>query len=82
MRTTLTIDQDIAVQLEHIRRSGKGSLKQIVNDLLRAGLQNTKNHPQTRKTRHTKSVHLGHCLIDSIDDVSEALSIAEGEDFR
>ena len=82
MRTTLTIDDDIAVQLERMRRSGKGSLKQIVNDLLRAGLKNARAQPQTRKTHSTKSVRLGRCLIGSIDDVSEALSVAEGEDFR
>ena len=75
MRTTLTIDDDIAVQLERMRCSGKGSLKQIVNDLLRAGLKNAHARPQTRKTHSTKSVRLGRCLIGSIDDVSEALSV-------
>jgi hypothetical protein len=82
MRTTLTIDDDIAVQLERMRRSGKGSLKQIVNDLLRAGLKNIHAQPPRRKTDRTRSVRLGRCLIGSIDDITEALSLAEGEDFR
>ena len=34
------------------------------------------------KPYSTKSVRLGRCLIGSIDDISEALSVAEGEDFR
>ena len=76
----ITIDDDIAVQLEDIRRSGKGSLKQIVNDLLRTGLKRA--NPQVRHTHRTKEVRLGRCLIDSIDDVSQALSIAEEEDAR
>lgn len=78
----ITIDDDIAVQLEDIRRSGKGSLKQIVNDLLRTGLKRTNVQPQGRHTHRTKEVRLGRCLIDSIDDVSQALSIAEEEDAQ
>ncbi len=82
MRTTLTIDDDVAVQLERLRRSGKGSLKQIVNDLLREGLQSKEALPPKRKAHRTRSVRLGGCLIGSLDDVSEALAVAEGEDFR
>jgi len=81
MRITLTIDEDIAAQLEDIRRSGKGSLKQIVNDLLRTGLKRANVQP-ARHTHHTKEVRLGGCRIDSIDDVSQALSIAEEEDAQ
>ena len=76
----ITIDDDIAAQLEDIRRSGKGSLKQITNDLLRTGLKRANGQPQARHTHHTKEVRLGSCLIDSIDDVAQALSIAEEED--
>lgn len=78
----ITIDDDIAVQLEDIRRSGKGSLKQIVNDLLRTGLKRANVQPKVHHTHRTKEVRLGRCLIDSIDDVSQALSIAEEEDAR
>ena len=77
----ITIDDDIAAQLEDIRRSGKGSLKQIVNDLLRTGLKRANVQP-ARPTHRTKEVRLGRCLINSIDDVSQALSIAEEEDAR
>lgn len=82
MRITLTIDDDIAAQLEDIRRNGKGSLKQIVNDLLRTGLKGANVQPQAPHTHRTKEVRLGGCLIDSIDDVAQALSIAEGEDAQ
>ncbi len=37
---------------------------------------------QGRPTHRTKEVQLGRCLIDSMDDVSQALSIAEEEDAR
>lgn len=41
MRTTLTIEEDVAALLEReMRRTGK-PLKQVVNRLLRSGLQQT-----------------------------------------
>lgn len=38
MRTTLTLDPDVAAALERRRRERGTGLKQEVNDLLRAGL--------------------------------------------
>ena len=39
MRTTLTIDDDVAVRIEERRRRDGQSLKQVVNALLREGLR-------------------------------------------
>ena len=39
MRTTLTIDDDIAARIEERRRRDGKSLKQVINLLLRAGLR-------------------------------------------
>ena len=39
MRTTLTIDDDIAVRIEERRRRDGQSLKQVINLLLREGLR-------------------------------------------
>lgn len=39
MRTTLTIDDDIAVQIEERRRLTGHSLKRVINGLLRAGMR-------------------------------------------
>ena len=38
MRTTLTIDPDVAKKIEQERRRTQRSLKDIINDALRAGL--------------------------------------------
>ena len=78
----MTIDDDVAAQLERLRPTGKGSLKQLVNDLLRAGLESKKTQPAKRRRQRTKSVNLGKCLIGRVDDVAEVLAVAEGEDFR
>ena len=39
MRTTLTIEPDVAVEIEKRRRLPGNSLKQVVNGLLRKGLR-------------------------------------------
>jgi len=38
MRTTLTLDDDLAAQLRELAHRRKTSFKQVVNDLLRRGL--------------------------------------------
>ena len=39
MRTTLTLEPDVAVAVEERRRLSGNSLKRVVNDLLRRGLR-------------------------------------------
>ena len=38
MRTTLTLDDDVAAALERLRRARDASLKDVVNEVLRRGL--------------------------------------------
>jgi hypothetical protein len=38
MRTTITLDDDVAARLQHIARERRISFKEAVNDTLRAGL--------------------------------------------
>ena len=82
MRTTLTIDRDVAVQIERMRQEENVSLKEVVNRLLRQGLQAGADKKPRAQAIRTKTVDLGRCLIGSIDDVAEALSLGEGEGFR
>ncbi len=82
MRTTLTLDSDVAVQLERLRKVRKTSLKALVNEALRAGLQQLATPPARRKPYRTPAVSGGRCLVDSLDDVAEVLAVAEGEDYK
>jgi hypothetical protein len=82
MRTTLTIDDDVASLLERIRRNRKVTFKAAVNEALRRGLRDMAAPPRLAKPYRTRAVGLGRCLVGSLDDISEALAIAEGEDFR
>lgn len=77
MRTTLTLDEDVASLLNReVRRSGE-SLKQVVNRFLRLGL-NASKHP-TRKPFRVKPLNLG---LPPFEKVEELLEYLEGPDHR
>jgi hypothetical protein len=82
VRTTLTLDDDVARLLEQIRRRRGATLKQVVNDALREGLPRLEAPRRARSRHETKSVSLGGCLIGDVNDVAEALAVAEGDGFR
>jgi len=82
MRTTLTLDDDVAAALEQMRETRKASLKELVNQALREGLKQMRAPPKRGEPFHTQPAILGRLRIGSIDDVAEALSIAEGESFK
>jgi hypothetical protein len=82
MRTTLTIDEDVAAQLEHLRRSRDMSLKELINDALRRGLRELSTKPKTKKPFRTCTVDVGTVFIDNIDNIAEVLAIAEGEAYK
>ncbi|HWY89340.1 MAG TPA: hypothetical protein VNY31_01580 [Solirubrobacteraceae bacterium] len=77
MRTTLTLDDDVAAAIERRRQDLRHSLKQEVNDLIRAGLTHVEQEqPETPRFR-VEPLPVGELLVP-IDDVSTALDIAEG----
>ena len=82
MRTTLTLEDDVAALLSRVQKARKLGLKEAVNDGLRNGLKQMLGPAGPPKPFKTKSVDLGRCLIGNLDDVAEALAAAEGEGFR
>ena len=78
MRTTLTLDDDVAVRLERLRRNGR-TLKDVVNEALRAGLDalDERGRPVVRKS-YTTPMDLGRPLVDNVDDVWGVLDAIEG----
>jgi hypothetical protein len=81
MRTTLTIDDDIAVRLERLRRERDTNLKDVVNDALRHGLDSIEKPPKARKPFTLKTYDCGEPLIP-LDNVAEALALLEGEEYK
>lgn len=76
MRTTLSLDDDVARLLEKQMRDSGKSLKETVNHLLRAGLMSTK-HPVRKKFVVTPRA-LGLPPGLSYDNVEELLEHLEG----
>ena len=81
MRTTLTLDDDVAVQLERLRRARNASLKDLVNDALRRGLREMSAKPKKREPFRTQTFDMGPFLVN-IDNVAEAIAYAEGEAYK
>ena len=81
MRTTLTLDDDVAVQIERLRKERDLNLKDVVNEALRRGLRDLQKPPAERKPFRTKTYNMGRPLID-IDNVAEAIAFVEGDDFK
>ena len=82
MRTTLTIDDDVAAELEQLRRTRDATLKDLINEALRRGLREITSAPKRRKPFRTRSFHTGGVLVKSIDSTAELLAEIEGEAFR
>jgi hypothetical protein len=82
MRTTLTLDDDVAAALERLRKTRKTGLKALVNEVLREGLKQMHARPIRRERFHTRPVDLGRLRIGGLDNIGEALAIAEGEPFK
>jgi len=80
MRTTLTLDDDVAAQLRRLRARRDRSFRQLVNDVLRAGLAGLEREAPARRGPFTRVVDLGRLRLPQLDDVSEALAVAEGDD--
>ena len=83
MRTTLTLDDDVAAAVERRRRELDHTLKQEINDLLRAGLDRMEANEQSAQITpfRVEPFDTGGLLID-ITDVSAALEAAEGPWYK
>jgi ribbon-helix-helix CopG family protein len=81
MRTTLTIDTDVAASLERLRKTRNASLKDLINEALRRGIKDMTARPKPREPFRTRAVDVGEVLVP-VDNISEALAVAEGESFR
>ena len=78
MRTTLTLDDDVAAQLEAYRSKQELSFKDAVNSALRRGLSEL-NRRKARKPFRTKPLDMGPCLIPSLDNIWEVLDEVEDD---
>jgi Arc/MetJ family transcription regulator len=81
MRTTIVIDDDIIISVKRIAASRGESKKKVINDLLRKGLERRKDDKGTA-LYETAGADLGACRYPHMDDISEVLAVAEGEEHK
>jgi hypothetical protein len=84
MRTTLTLEDDVATELERLRRARREPFKQTVNEVLRAGIVALRSRKEQRPEVRfrTETASLGKPRLKSLDDISEVLAYGEGEEHR
>ncbi len=82
MRTTLTLDDDVAAMLQRIQKKTDATFKEVVNEALRHGLERM-SHPGAARPRFTtRPVDLGRCYFPNLDNTWEVLAEAEGESWK
>lgn len=82
MRTTLTLDDDVAARLKAAVRKRRLPFKVLVNEALRSGLEAMERPAAAREPFTTTGFDLGPSLVGSLDNVEEVLSRVEGEGHR
>lgn len=78
MRTTLTLDPDVAIKAKRGAAKLHRPFKEIVNAALRIGLEQVLNPPPAKSYR-TKARPMGLRRGLSYDNVAELVAHAEGE---
>ena len=82
MRTTLTLDDDVSSRLAQLRAVRHSSLKQIVNEVLRLGLDRLENGETTPREPYRTTPAGGEPLLSSFDDTADVIAALEGEGWR
>jgi hypothetical protein len=82
MRTTLSLDDDVAALLRRALKRRGATLKGVVNEALRHGLPALERPPAARKPYRIEPWHGGIPRVPNLDDIGEILAAVEGEDHR
>jgi metal-responsive CopG/Arc/MetJ family transcriptional regulator len=77
MRTTVSLDDDVAAAVEELRRSKHVGLSEAINELIRAGMASA---PRRRRPFRQRSADLG--LRIDVSNVAEALDVLDGPAAR
>jgi hypothetical protein len=90
MRTTITVEGELAEKIERLSQERATSFENLANEALREGLEHlAAGAPgaegasgRKERTSYTHPVSLGGCLLESLADIAGALAAAEGEGFK
>ena len=79
MRTTLTLEDDVAALLKRAMKARKASLKQVVNDALRTGLTAPAEAAREEAPYRTP-VHDGGRLLMDVECIGRVMAVLDGEE--
>lgn len=83
MRTTITLEDDVAALVKRAMKERRLPLRAIVNEGLRAGLAPAAGSAgEAEAPFRTRTFEGGRCLIGSLDSVGEVLAVLEGDTFK
>jgi hypothetical protein len=82
MRTTLTLDNDVAALLKRVMSRKQRGLKDVVNDALRDGLTRQLAPRSPNVPFETQARDLGRSLVPSFDNIAQVLALSEGDDYK
>jgi hypothetical protein len=74
MKTTLTLQKDVAARLQQVARKRQQPLTAVVNEALRAGLPAVERSRRQAGAFRPADLYLGQGADDSLDDLDEVLS--------
>jgi plasmid stability protein len=81
IRTTITLDDDVAERVKQQSRSHGKSFRETLNELLRAGLLAAETQPKRTKFR-VKPFHSGYKPSLNLDCTEALLEYLEGPEHR
>lgn len=81
MRTTLTLDKDVAQRAKAVVAKQGKPFKQVVNEALRLGLDHMQTQPKPTPYRY-KPHNMGFRPGVNLDNVQELLARVEGDEAR
>ncbi len=80
MRTTITLEKDVAVRLERLKKTRP--FKEVVNDALRAGLDELERKATKKAPRYSLMPVKGEPLRTDLDNVAELIAEVEGDAYK
>jgi Arc/MetJ family transcription regulator len=80
MRTTITLDKDVASRLARMKKTRP--FKELVNDALRAGLDEMERTDSKRPRRYTIAAVKGRPRRTDLDNIAEVMAEVEGDRFK
>jgi hypothetical protein len=84
MRTTVSIRDDLALELERLRKERDLTFKQVLNEAVERGVVEMRQKPkEQRKPFRIKTFDLGRPLFNNPEELKELIThIEEEEDLR